>query len=140
MISPETIAYQHRVYRSSPFARKAIARDLVTNRKLDDFEITDEYANVNVQMLKAYLKTMGYGYEFSDEYVTAEIDDGTQKTHYLPNGDKIVCTDSEWEERIIREAIEQYYDEIGCFGGSVDEYNEFIEGEIQKVMLEKYGI
>lgn len=73
-LEPESVAKMHLYYRSSIVGRRDLGVALATSiNTLEDFPESPLHTNVNVQILRAYLKCMGVGYEFDDEYENIDI-------------------------------------------------------------------
>lgn len=137
-VEPQVIADLFRIYRSSPFARRRMATNLMRYKNLDDFEVTESDKNVNVQMLKAYLKAMGVGIEYSDEGVHVKTYGPEYKLHEEEEEGMIMCNEVEWETHKVEKQIRQWYKEKGVFIGAEDEYDKLVKNETQRIIAKYY--
>lgn len=139
-IQAKTLAEFYKAYRTSPYARQKIAKRLIREKKLDDFNLDETDENVMAQMLNAYLKVTGKRISFSDELLEIEEEnDPTIRDHKI--GDELFFgTDKEYEDVYVRYMIEKFYKEDGCFIGTKEEYDDMINSETNRMIKERYNL
>ena len=137
-LSPSTLAEFYRCYRTSPYARKRIAKNLMRYKSLNDFDVQESDENVMAQMLNAYLKVTGKRITFSDDMMEIiDENDQTVSDHKYEDG-LFIGTDKEFEEVHVRSTIEKFFREDGCFIGTEDEYKKVIDEETTRMIQARY--
>jgi hypothetical protein len=139
-IQAKTLAEFYKAYRTSPYVRQKIAKRLIREKKLDDFNLDETDENVMAQMLNAYLKVTGKRISFSDELLEIEEEnDPTIRDHKIGN-ELFFGTDKEYEDVYVRYMIEKFYKEDGCFIGTKEEYDDMINSETDRMIKERYNL
>ena len=111
-VPPEALAKLSHIYRSSPAARRALGMETITStRELETFKITDEMTNVNVEILDAYLKAIGYKVVFSDNFKDNLIDLNADSVIYErvdeEDGTVFLGTDKEYFDYKVRKDVKK---------------------------------
>lgn len=134
---PRELAKQNMSYRNSIEATRDLPIQLLKHGMVDKLRTDEDVVNRNVEVLNAYLKTMGYKlqpYEEMTELIYDDFDDNIKIHEY--KGMKIECTDKEYINMVIDDEVNEILqDEI--FIGTVDEYEERKE-ELRKKVRAKY--
>jgi hypothetical protein len=131
-VSSDKIAQLHLFHRSSIVGRRYLAEKLATSIKtINDFPDSPDFKNRNVEILQAYLKTMGVKIEFSDENYVIDINTGDLE-EFDYDGKIYLCTKIEFEKIKQKIEIEKEFENNGCFVGTVDEYKQAIEDKIKE--------
>lgn len=125
-VNSKTMADLHLFYRSSVFGRKYLGTELATNvEELEKFESSSTFTNRNVEILNAYLKSMGLRMSFSDQYLNIDVKTKEISDHTI-NGDIYICDDYEFEDYKRERSIRDIFENEECFIGSNEEYESMI--------------
>lgn len=130
-VAPEEIAKLHMFYRSSVTGRRDIGKQLATTIKtIKDFKKKGQFTNRNVEILQAYLKSMGLRIEFLDDMYNIPIysdhlESFETDTLYL------ISTRREYEDVKLKEKILKKYQNDVCFVGTSEEFSNLIETEFE---------
>ena len=131
-VSPENVAKLHLFYRSSPAGRQNLGMDLVSNIKpLKDFKYTHNVKNRNVEILAAYLKSMGLRIVFPDDYLEIDPDVGAVETHEDKDGSLVIATRKEFKDYKLKNSVIDDFKYKKAFIGTPEEYDYSIEEEIE---------
>lgn len=104
-LDPEKVAKEQLAYRSSPMARKWLATNLMENYLgVDEFNPTDDMKNVNVQILSAYLLTMGMELVFEHDEIDLSDTPGLKNHTY--KGTQYYCTTEQIKDIVARDIAE----------------------------------
>ena len=104
-LDPEKVAKEQLAYRSSPIARKWLATSLMENYLgVNEFNPTEEMKNVNVQILSAYLLTMGMELVFEHDEI--DLRDKPGLKNHMYNGMRYYCTTEQMKDIIARDIAE----------------------------------
>lgn len=135
-ISSKILAKMHLFYRSSPVARRAIGK-LYTDDILnfEKFKIKKGYKNRNIEILMAYLKSMGYTIDFGNTgmYCLDCSDDSEIKT-YTFKDKTYVMTEREMRDFLLDQKLRYDYKRENQFILGTDEE---VEKAFQKYKAKK---
>lgn len=141
-VDSKYIAMLHLFYRSAVTGRTGLAEELATTTKqLKHFPYKENVTNRNVEILQALLKSLGVRYEFIGKKYRIPIELGDMRTHDI-DGKMTICTDTEYEDKLLLKSIrDKYRDEI-CLVGTKEEVEERImhDFDIAKRKRDKYVI
>lgn len=130
-VDPANIAKLHLFYRSSVIGRRDLGKKLATSIKpIKEFEYDTEFKNRNVEILQAYLKSMGLKIEFLGEEYNIHIRTNTIQSFNTRKG-LFIGTEDEYEDIKIREEIQDKYENDVCFVGTNKEYEDLINSNIK---------
>lgn len=129
-LKSKTINKFHKAYRSSMVDRQQLGVDLVEEIDVKDFKETN-FPNRNVEILHAYMKSMGLELVYGGDKTHVDIDDGSMNSYEYSNK-MYIGTKSDFDEYTLREDTLDKISYNGCFVGSTDEYDEFVEKSIEK--------
>ena len=127
----------HVFYRSSVIGRRDIGKKLATTIKtLKDFKTNNRFTNRNVEILQAYLKSMGVKIEFIDDMYEIPI-----YSDYLESFETdtmyMISTRQEYEDQVLKDKILKKYEEDICFVGTDTEFEELVEKEFEDAKLHR---
>lgn len=136
-MDPKDLAKQNLSYRNSIEGTHDLPVRLLKDGFVEELRDDEEIINRNVEVLTAYLKTMGYKMQESEtikEVIFDNIDDDVKEREI--DGVKIECTDTEYIEMVIESKADKILqDEL--FIGTMDEFKERkeqIKNEIRERM------
>ena len=132
----------HLFYRSAVTGRTGLAEELATTTKqLKEFPYDESVTNRNVEILQALLKSLGVRYEFIGKKYRIPIEIGDMRTHDI-DGKMTICTDSEYEDKLLMKSIRDKYKNEICLVGTKEEVEERIQHDfdIAKRKRNKYVI
>lgn len=143
-MDPRDLAKQNLSYRNSIEATHDLPVQLLKGGMVDDLRDDEDIVNRNVEVLNAYLKTMGYKlqeHEVVKELVFDNIDDLPRERKL--NGETILCTDREYIELLIEEKVDkELADKL--FIGTTEEWEaeydairERIRREVENVKIDE---
>lgn len=135
-MTPRDLAKQNLSYRNSIEGTHELPTRLLKDGFVEHLRDDEEIINRNVEVLDAYLKTMGYKLEESEtikEVIFDNIDDEVKEREI--DGVKIECTDAEYIELIIEKKAEEILEEE-LFIGTMDEYEQRVK-DIKNELREK---
>lgn len=134
-LDPEKVAKEQLAYRSSPLARMWLATNLMENYfGVQEFKPTEEMKNVNVQILSAYLLTMGMELEFDHDEIDLSDKPGLKNHRY--KGKRYYCTTEDMKDIIARDIAEiRVRDKRpgAIYYGPELRVGEFMEGLVQQI-------
>lgn len=121
-VPSEIVARLHKFHRSSVEARQELGTRLSTTNGLIDELVDDKsYRNRNVDIMSAYLKTLGLKLSFETPEDDVIVDDGTLVSADY-DGETLLGTQMEIREMVKRHNIKKEYDKNNVFVGSSEEY------------------
>ena len=106
-ISADTkaVAKLHKLYRTSVTGRKILGEMLITESD-GIFDVDVDLPNRNMEILRAYFKSMGYKIDKKSEKLYVEAYDDTISTYEV--GDKLVISDKEYvDNEVIKQRIKE---------------------------------
>lgn len=133
-MDPYDLAKQTMSYRASIEATHDLPVQLVKQGMVDALRDDERVINRNVEVLNAYIKTMGYKLQQSEnikELIFEHIDSDLHERE-LPNGEKVLVTDAKYIEMIIQDKVDKYFEEE-IFIGPREEFEE-----LQKELFMKF--
>lgn len=105
-VSPDVVAKLHLFYRSSPIARRQIAKlytkDVLNFKK---FKIKKGYININVKILLVYLKAMGYEIDYGKDKLYIETNDANEFKTFKFKDKYYICTRHEMKEFMLDQKL-----------------------------------
>jgi 5S rRNA maturation endonuclease (ribonuclease M5) len=138
----DMIAKLHLFYRSSVIGRRDLGKRLIKNLKmLDDFRYEDNIKNRNVEILQAYLKSMGLRIKFIGNKYNIDVEIGDIKT--FEDDEKLfIGTESDYKDYKLKKKIKKKCETKKCFVGTKEEFNKMIddEYELEKIKRDKLYI
>lgn len=133
---PRALAKQNMSYRNSIEGTRDLPIQLLKGGMVNNLREDEGIVNRNVEVLDAYLKTMGYklqGSETIKEIIFDNIDDEVKEREI--DGQMVKCTDREYIELMIEQKVDRMLqDEV--FIGTMDEY-EAHKKELMNVVREQ---
>ena len=133
-MDPYELAKMNMSYRSSIEGTHDLPVQLLKNGMVDALRDDAQVINRNVEVFNAYIKTMGYKLQQSENIQELIFDciDNDLHERTLPNGEKVVVTDEKYIELLIQDKVDKYFeDEI--FIGPKEEYER-----LQQELFNKY--
>lgn len=131
-VDPIDIARLHLFYRSSVIGRRDLGKKLATSIKpIKHFNYEPDFKNRNVEILQAYLKSMGLRIEFFGDEYTIPIKTNNLQSFKTDEG-LLIGTEDEYNDIILRERLIKKYSDDICFVGTNEEYEELISSEFEK--------
>jgi hypothetical protein len=124
-MDPYDLAKMNMSYRSSIEGTHDLPVQLLKNGMIDSLRADERVINRNVEVFNAYIKTMGYKLQESEnikELIFEHIDSDLHE-RTLPSGEKVIVTDEKYIELLINDKIDKYFEEE-IFIGTVDEFEE----------------
>ena len=136
-VPPEIVAKMHVFYRSSVIGRRDIGKQLATTIKtLKDFKTSNRFTNRNVEILQAYLKSMGVKIEFLDDMYNIPI-----YSDHLESFETDTCylisTRKEYEDIALKEKILKKYRDDVCFVGTDEEFEKLVDTEFEDAKMRR---
>lgn len=130
-VPTDIIAELHQFYRSSVIGRREFGEKLMTSiKELKDFKHSDRYTNRNVEILQAYLKTIGLTLNFENDMMEIRIPTGEIESFNDDN--KLYFASHEDYEDIKREeAVRGRYQDDLVFFGTPEEFEDRIRTEVE---------
>lgn len=98
---------------------------------LKDFNYSPEFRNRNVEILQAYLKTMGLRIVFDDEMYNIKVYSDIMDSFKTDKG-LYICTEAEFEDIERDLKLRKKYEEECCFVGTVDGFEKFIQDQLKE--------
>lgn len=139
-VEPELIARMHQFYRSSPVARRHMGTQLLESiKEIKDFEYDETFSNRNVEILQAYLKSLGLKIHFEDEYLNIDIKSGALDTYEGRDG-LLIADQATIEDEMLRDSLISRYDRDEVFVGTNEEFETMIAEEFEKVKAVQGGL
>lgn len=135
-MDPRDLAKQNLSYRNSIEGTHDLPVQLLKGGMVDDLRDDEHIINRNVEVLSAYFKTMGYkmqGREVIKELIFSNIDDLPREREI--NGEKILCTDTEYIELLVEERVDKELADR-MFIGTIDEWDEIYAELKEKIRKE----
>lgn len=133
-MDPYDLAKQTMSYRASIEATHDLPVQLLKKGMVESLRDDERVINRNVEVFNAYLKTMGYKLQQSEniqELIFESIDSDLHERE-LPSGEKVLVTDEKYIEMLIQDKVDKHFeDEI--FIGPKEEFEE-----LQKELYEKF--
>lgn len=133
-MDPYDLAKQTMSYRASIEATHDLPVQLLKQGMVDALRDDEQVINRNVEVFNAYIKTMGYKLQQSEnikELIFEHIDSDLHERE-LPNGEKVLVTDAKYIEMIIQDKVDKYFEEE-IFIGPKEEFEE-----LQKELFMKF--
>lgn len=133
-MDPVKLAKHNLAYRND--ASHYLPVELLQKGIVENLRDDEDIINRNVEVLSAYLKTMGYKLEESEvikELIFDNIDDEVKERVF--NNERIHCTDKEYIELLVEDEADRIL-ENDLFIGTVDEYEEYKEELKQSIRKE----
>ena len=137
-MDPEDLAKMSMSYRSSIEGTHDLPVQLLKEGMVDALRGDERIINRNVEVFNAYIKTMGYKLQESEnikELIFEHIDSDLHE-RILPNGEKVVVTDTKYIELIINDKIDKYFEE-NIFIGTEEDY-EALRNELYNKYREEF--
>ena len=108
-IPPEVVIKETIAHRSSPQARRALAKaQLVTSGGVKEFELTEKMSNRNVEILSAHMLLLGCRLTFNEDRLNFSKGTGT-KLHFY-QGKKYFCTTKEMVHIVAKDVVKEACD------------------------------
>lgn len=98
---------------------------------LKDFNYSPEFRNRNVEILQAYLKTLGLRIIFDDEIYNIKVYSDIIDSFKNENG-LYICTEAEYEDTVRELKLRKKYEDECCFVGSVDGFEKFVQEQLKE--------
>lgn len=144
-VDPFLSARLHMAYRNSPVARRELGKTIIQNygdNKPIELRFTDKMTNRNVEILSAYLLSMGLTLEFDHDELDIREMDGQTKSHRY-NGETYIATPEYMLDKVAKDIVKQRMDdnELGYIyiGGEgiykdqlIDELAAIIKADIEE--------
>ena len=133
-MDPYDLAKQTMSYRASIEATHDLPVQLLKEGMVESLRDDERVINRNVEVFNAYLKTMGYKLQQSQniQELIFECIDSDLHERELPSGEKVLVTDEKYIEMLIQDKVDKYFeDEI--FIGPKEEFEE-----LQKELYNKF--
>ena len=137
-MDPEDLAKMSMSYRSSIEGTHDLPVQLLKEGMVDALRGDERIINRNVEVFNAYIKTMGYKLQESEnikELIFEHIDSDLHE-RILPNGEKVVVTDTKYIELIINDKIDKYFED-NIFIGTEEDY-EALRNELYNKYREEF--
>ena len=137
-MDPEDLAKMSMSYRSSIEGTHDLPVQLLKEGMVDALRGDERIINRNVEVFNAYIKTMGYKLQESEnikELIFEHIDSDLHE-RTLPNGEKVVVTDTKYIELIINDKIDKYFED-NIFIGTEEDY-EALRNELYNKYREEF--
>ena len=137
-MDPEDLAKMSMSYRSSIEGTHDLPVQLLKEGMVDALRGDERIINRNVEVFNAYIKTMGYKLQESEnikELIFEHIDSDLHE-RTLPNGEKVVVTDSKYIELILNDKIDKYFED-NIFIGTEEDY-EALRNELYNKYKEEF--
>ena len=137
-MDPEDLAKMSMSYRSSIEGTHDLPVQLLKEGMVDALRGDERIINRNVAVFNAYIKTMGYKLQESEnikELIFEHIDSDLHE-RILPNGEKVVVTDTKYIELIINDKIDKYFED-NIFIGTEEDY-EALRNELYNKYREEF--
>ena len=137
-MDPEDLAKMSMSYRSSIEGTHDLPVQLLKEGMIDALRGDERIINRNVEVFNAYIKTMGYKLQESEnikELIFEHIDSDLHE-RTLPNGEKVVVTDTKYIELIINDKIDKYFED-NIFIGTEEDY-EALRNELYNKYREEF--
>lgn len=133
-VPPEIISTLHMFYRSSPKGRRYLGKKLLTELDtLEDFVHQADFKNRNLEILQAYLKSLGLRLEFLNDPYTIDISLGHLRCFRTKKGGLVISTKNEFDMMELKEKIqEMYYSGEKVYIGTPDKFEETIERDFNR--------
>lgn len=136
-VPPEIVAKMHVFYRSSVIGRRDIGKQLATTIKtLKDFKSSNKFTNRNVEILQAYLKSMGVKIEFLDDMYDIPIYSDHLES-FQTDTCYLISTRKEYEDITLKEKILKKYRDDVCFVGTTEEFEKLINDEFEDAKMRR---
>ena len=127
-VDPKIIADLHLYYRSSVTGRKDLGIALASStEKIKDFSELPAVSNRNAEIFDAYAKALGFRVKFLGDSYNIDIDCGDYRQYTFDDGGMFIGTLTEYKDANLLENIKTEYETEGCFVGSTEEYDAFIQ-------------
>ena len=136
-MDPYDLAKTYMSYRSSIEATHDLPVQLLKNGLVDKLRDDELVINRNVEVITTYLKTMGYKLEQEREIKELILDymDNDLHERELPNGEKVLVTDSKYVEMLIMDKVEKQM-ENEIFIGPREEFEQRRQELFEKYLKE----
>ena len=136
-MDPYDLAKTYMSYRSSIEATHDLPVQLLKNGLVDKLRDDELVINRNVEVITTYLKTMGYKLEQEREIKELIFDymDNDLHERELPNGEKVLVTDSKYIEMLIMDKVEKQM-ENEIFIGPREEFEQRRQELFEKYLKE----
>ena len=136
-MNPYDLAKTYMSYRSSIEATHDLPVQLLKNGLVDKLRDDELVINRNVEVITTYLKTMGYKLEQEREIKELIFDymDNDLHERELPNGEKVLVTDSKYIEMLIMDKVEKQM-ENEIFIGPREEFEQRRQELFEKYLKE----
>ena len=124
-MDPYEFAKMNMSYRSSIEGTHDLPVQLLKEGMIEKLRDDDKVINRNVEVFNAYIKTMGYKLQESEEIKELIFDciDNELHERTLMSGEKVLVTDEKYIELLIEEKVDKYFEEE-IFIGPMEEYEE----------------
>ena len=136
-MDPYDLAKTYMSYRSSIEATHDLPVQLLKNGLVDKLRDDELVINRNVEVITTYLKTMGYKLEQEREIKELIFDymDNDLHERELPNGEKVLLTDTKYIEMLIMDKVEKQM-ENEIFIGPREEFEQRKQELFEKYLKE----
>lgn len=136
-VSSKTLAKFHLFYRSSPVGRREMSKLLTCDPlNFKGFKIKKEFTNRNVEILLAYLKSMGYAINYGERSKRVRINSDMKKSMKY-KGTYYVGTEKDFKHIILTDLYKQKFNEVAHVGPAKwvkKQYDQFVEDEEDKAV------
>lgn len=130
-VDPVDIAQLHLFHRSSVIGRRELGKELVSTIKpLKDFKISPDFKNRNVEILQAYLKSMGLKLEFLGETYDIPIKSDRLESYTTDEG-LFIGTVGEYDDYMLMQQIKKKYQDDICLVGTNEEIESILNKEFE---------
>jgi len=131
-VPTELIAQLHLFYRSSVVGRRDLGENLLTRlNPIKDFKYKPNFKNRNIEILEAFLKSMGLEIEFNNQLFDIEINTSFLEGKFY-DGKLFISTNQEFKDIKRRIDITNEYKENKVFVGTNKEFEKLIDEEVRK--------
>ena len=130
----DMVAKMHMLYRSSVIGRQVLGRELATNLLIDDVKLDKKVTNRNVEILNAFLKTLGLRLRFVDTQINVKPMTSEIRAIVTDSGEINIGNDKDFARQVFIEEIkeDERGDLLNIMPRSNQEYEKYLEEEIQK--------
>lgn len=136
-IRPEIMAKLHLFYRSSVVGRRTMAETMLTKDGIvEEFEYNNHFYNRNVEILHAYLKSLGLRIVDDEDFIEVKGYDNMIRTRKL-NNELYISSDEDFDRtQAMNEVMRIFEEGESAFAGTAEAYeeevNRMVEFELAK--------
>jgi len=131
-VPTELIAQLHLFYRSSVIGRRNLGENLMTRlNPIKDFKYKPNFKNRNIEILGAFLKSMGLKIEFNNELFDIDINTGFLEGKFY-DGKFFISNNEEFKDIKRRIDIINEYKENKVFVGTTKDFEKLLDEEVER--------